>query len=135
MPRRRVVDGEEEVASPLVESILEAEIEREQIEMAGDGDILDEPVTYYNPICVNESFRVPGSLYFRRFAAGRFTCERKSEESRVRAALAAYGADKVERWRGNNRGTPENPKFWECKRCVFVCANDEAIEDHQAMHG
>ena len=89
----------------------------------------DYPVPYYNPIVIDERFAVPGSSYRLRFAAGRFVARNSEEAEAVTNALRIYGADKVERWRGDDRKSE-----WMCKQCGFRTRNDNAKEDHEDRH-
>lgn len=91
----------------------------------GDG----YPVPYYNPAVVNERFAMDGQTYKLRFANGRFFARDEREETAVRNALAAYGSDKADRWRGDDRKTE-----WVCKKCGFRTRNDNAKDDHEGSH-
>jgi hypothetical protein len=132
MARRQRVVEEDEIVNPSVARVLQAEMERQEME---GQERYETPVVYYNPVCIHERYRLPGTSYFRRFAAGRAEVNFPSEEKMVRNVLASYGAGKADRWKGNNRGTEEHPKFWDCKKCNFISANDESIEDHREALG
>ena len=117
----RQIAEEVQELTPLEEQIARAEEEREEPD-----EPLDEPVTYYNPVCTAEKFRKPGTSYFMRFSGGRTQVHTRKEEETVRSVLAAYGRDKPDRWRGDDRAKP-----WECKKCLFISANTDAIDDHR----
>ena len=87
------------------------------------------PVPYYNPAVINERFAMDGQTYKLRFANGRFIARDGREETAVRNALAAYGRDKADRWRGDDRKTE-----WVCKKCGFRTRNDFAKDDHEGSH-
>ena len=87
------------------------------------------PVPYYNPRCIDERFAMEGQTYRLRFANGRFIATNDQEEMAVRNALAIYGRDKADRWRGDDRKTE-----WVCKKCGFRTRNDNAKDDHEGRH-
>lgn len=87
------------------------------------------PVPYYNPVVVDERFALEGQTYKLRFAGGRFVARDAAEEAAVRNALRAYGKDKPDRWRGDDRRTE-----WVCKKCGFRTRNDNAKDDHEGRH-
>lgn len=84
------------------------------------------PVPYYNPRVIDERFAIPGQSYKARFAAGRYVAAGKAEADAVEAALRAWGSDKPERWKGDDRKSE-----WTCKKCGFRTRNDNAKEDHE----
>lgn len=61
------------------------------------------PEVYANPKVINEQFYVIGSPYRRRFVNGRFVANNMTERTAVRACLAAWGRDKPDRWKGEDR--------------------------------
>lgn len=87
------------------------------------------PVPYYNPFVIDERFTMEGQTYKQRFANGRFIATDSALEEAVRNALRAYGRDKPDRWRGDDRRTE-----WTCKKCGFRTRNDNAKDDHEGRH-
>lgn len=82
---------------------------------------------YYNPRILGERFKVgEGPMApFVPFRNGRFVPENAEQEDAVRRALRAYGPDKPERWKGDDR------PLWRCRRCGFHSGNSRAIVDHE----
>ena len=121
--KARIREFAEEVRelTPLEQQLARAEEEREEPDVP-----LDENVVFNNPYCPDEKFRKPGTSYFIRFAGGRFEATTVKEKEMAIAVLSAYGKNKVERWTGEDRAKP-----WECKKCVFISKNTDAIDDHR----
>lgn len=88
---------------------------------------VEYPIPYYNPRVIDERFAVPGQSYKARFAGGRYVATTKADADAVEAALKAWGPDKPERWKGDDRKSE-----WTCKKCGFRTRNDNAKEDHEA---
>jgi hypothetical protein len=128
MPREAVIQREavmreaRQIHEPTINDLHRMRVQEEEERVPVE---YDEPVYYYNPITPDESFRIPGTSYFRRFAAGGVAVTNDVMEETVRAVLAGHGTDKPDRWKGNDR------KPWECKRCGFVSSNENAVDDHR----
>jgi hypothetical protein len=87
------------------------------------------PVVYYNPKIIDERFFVEGNPYAVRFTSGRFVARDAVEEKSVRAALAAYGRNKPDRWRGDDRN-----KEWVDRSTGFRTFNDAVKDDFEQYH-
>lgn len=114
-----------EVIEAVELSPVDLAIERADQERAQDTP-LDEPVTFYNPMCPNERFRLPGSTHFVRFAAGKFEAQTELQKAAAIKLLSAYGRGKADRWMGDDRERP-----WLCKKCGFISRNEAAVDDHR----
>jgi hypothetical protein len=100
-----------------------------EVDAAEEGGAGEFPVSYYNPKVLNERFYVAGNPYPQRFTNGRFVARNVAEETSVRAALAAYGRGKPDRWRGDDRS-----KEWVHRATGFRTFNEAAREDFETYH-
>lgn len=86
------------------------------------------PVVYYNPKILDEQFLIPGSPYKHYFNRGKYVAKNVQEEAAVRAALRAHGPDAADRWQGDDRSP------YTFRRTGFTTANQNAYDDHEALH-
>lgn len=87
------------------------------------------PVVYYNPKVIDEQFYIVGSPYRKRFVNGRFVATDEVEEAAVRACLAAWGKEKPDRWKGDDR-----KRAWTDAKTGFTTLNDNAKYDFEYFH-
>lgn len=95
----------------------------------------DYPVHYYNARVPDERFKLrPDRFKFTRFFSGKFVAANAEQEAAVRAALRGHGAQKPDRWKGDDMD-----ETWTCpgQGCVFATRNRKARDDHRGyrLHG
>lgn len=110
---------------------MAATIERDATETAAGASApaatgAEYPVVYYNPRVMEERFSISGNSYMHRFRYGRYVATDATGEAAVRQALAAWGADKPDRWKGDDMR-----REWQCKKCGFRTRNENAKDDHE----
>ncbi len=86
------------------------------------------PIAYYNPKVPDEMFLVGGSPYKHYFNNGRYLAHNETQETAVRNCLRAWGPDKPDRWRGDDR------KVRTFKNTGFTSGNQDVIDDYEAFH-
>jgi hypothetical protein len=106
---------------PVIEEIVVEPVVEEPVEPK-------YPVVYYNPKVPDEKFLVGGSPYKHYFNNGRYLAHNEAQELAVRGALRAWGPDKPDRWKGDDRPVRT------FKNTGFTSGNQNVIDDYEAFH-